>query len=126
MIMLGIWCTGEVPFREVHLHGLVRDAERQKMSKTRYVVDPLDLIDRYGTDACRVGLLVSAAPGADIALQEERLAAARGLPTSCGRPLLRLLFMNMERSGVKAPKDGDGPIAVRTRESSRIEDLPGY
>ena len=54
MIMLGLWCTGDVPFRQVHMHGLVRDAERQKMSKTKgNVVDPLDLIERFGTDACR-------------------------------------------------------------------------
>ena len=123
MIMLGIWCTGDVPFREVHMHGLVRDAEKQKMSKTNgNVVDPLDLIDRYGTDACRVGLLVSAAPGADIALQEERLAAARGFANKLWNAS-RLLFMNMERSGVKAPEDGSAPLAVSKRESSRIEDL---
>ena len=120
MIMLGIWCTGDVPFREVHMHGLVRDAEKQKMSKTKgNVVDPLDLIDRYGTDACRVGLLVSAAPGADIALQEERLGAARGFANKLWNAS-RLLFMNMERSGVKA--SGDGTALVPGLESSRIED----
>jgi len=79
MIMLGLECTGDVPFREVHMHGLVRDAERQKMSKTRgNVVDPLELMDRFGTDAVRIALLISAAPGADIALKEDRMEAARG------------------------------------------------
>jgi valyl-tRNA synthetase len=121
MIMLGIWCTGDVPFREVHMHGLVRDAEKQKMSKTKgNVVDPLDLIDRYGTDACRVGLLISAAPGADIALQEERLVAARGFANKLWNAS-RLLFMNMERSAVKA--SGDGTSGVSKLESSHIEDL---
>ncbi|MGA7414444.1 MAG: valine--tRNA ligase [Bryobacteraceae bacterium] len=123
MIMLGIWSTGDVPFREVHMHGLVRDAEGQKMAKTRgNVVDPLDLIDRYGTDACRVGLLISAAPGADIALQEERLVAARGFANKLWNAS-RLLFMNMERSGVKASGDGAGPVPVPQLELSRTEDL---
>ncbi len=70
MMMLGIECTGDVPFREVHMHGLVRDAERQKMSKTKgNVVDPLEIIERSGTDSLRVALLISAATGSDIALK---------------------------------------------------------
>ncbi len=123
MIMLGIWCTGDVPFREVHMHGLVRDAEKQKMSKTKgNVVDPLDLIDRFGTDACRVGLLISAAPGADIALQEERLVAARGFANKLWNAS-RLLFMNMERSDVKACGDAASQAHVLKLDSARIEDL---
>jgi valyl-tRNA synthetase len=101
MIMLGVWCTGDVPFKEVHMHGLVRDAERQKMSKTKgNVVDPLDLMERFGTDACRVGLLVSAAPGTDIALKEDRLEAARSFANKLWNAS-RLLFLNMEKSGVE-------------------------
>src|SRR5271154_1095750 len=100
MIMLGIWCTGQVPFREVHLHGLVRDAERQKMSKTKgNTLDPLDLMDRYGTDACRVGLLIAAAPGADIALKEDRLTAARAFANKLWNAS-RLMFLHLERSEV--------------------------
>src|ERR1700719_2472913 len=72
MIMLGMEMMGDVPFRQVHIHGLVRDAERQKMSKTKgNVIDPLVVNDKYGTDAVRFGLLVAAAPGNDIALSEE-------------------------------------------------------
>ena len=101
MIMLGLWCTGDVPFRQVHMHGLVRDSERQKMSKTKgNVVDPLDLIERFGTDACRVGLLVSAAPGTDIALKEDRLEAAQSFANKLWNAS-RLLFLNMEKSGVQ-------------------------
>jgi valyl-tRNA synthetase len=102
MIMLGIWCTGEVPFRQVHMHGLVRDAERQKMSKTKgNVVDPLELIDKYGTDACRIALLISAAPGADIALKEDRIKAARAFANKLWNAS-RLLFLYMEKSGVSS------------------------
>jgi valyl-tRNA synthetase len=118
MIMLGIWCTGKVPFREVHMHGLVRDAERQKMSKTKgNTVDPLDLMDRYGTDACRVGLLISAAPGADIALKEDRLAAARSFANKLWNAS-RLLFLNLERSEVTHWS----PAPANPIEPTRIED----
>ena len=81
MIMLGMEMMGDVPFRQVHIHGLVRDAERQKMSKTKgNVIDPLVINEKYGTDAVRFALLVSAAPGADIALSEDRI---------CERPEFR-------------------------------------
>ncbi len=109
MMMLGIECTGEVPFREVHMHGLVRDAERQKMSKTKgNVVDPLEVIERSGTDSLRIALLISAATGSDIALKPDRIDAARAFANKIWNAS-RWLFMNMERSGVTewAPPEGD-------------------
>ena len=100
MMMLGIECTGDVPFREVHMHGLVRDAERQKMSKTKgNVVDPLYIIERSGTDSLRIALLISAATGSDIALKPDRIDAARAFANKIWNAS-RWLFMNMERSGV--------------------------
>ncbi len=78
MIMLGIENTGDVPFRTVFLHGMVRDASGAKMSKTRgNTMDPLELVDRYGTDALRFALTTGAAPGSDIRLGESRLESAR-------------------------------------------------
>ena len=80
MIMMGIEVMGEVPFRQVYIHGLVRDAERQKMSKTKgNVIDPLDVTEKYGTDAVRFALLLGAAPGTDIVLSEERMDSGRAL-----------------------------------------------
>ncbi|MBV8831449.1 MAG: valine--tRNA ligase [Acidobacteriaceae bacterium] len=118
MIMLGIECTGDVPFREVHMHGLVRDAERQKMSKTKgNVIDPLDIIDRYGTDALRVALLISAATGADIALKEDRISAGRNFANKIWNAS-RFLFMNMERSAVH----GWSPSASTALAAPGIED----
>jgi valyl-tRNA synthetase len=100
MIMLGLECTGDVPFREVHIHGLVRDAERQKISKSKgNVVDPLESMERFGTDAVRIALLISAAPGADIALKEDRMEASRAFANKLWNAS-RLLFLNMERSGI--------------------------
>jgi valyl-tRNA synthetase len=92
MIMLGMEMTGEVPFRQVHIHGLVRDAERQKMSKTKgNVIDPLVINEKFGTDAVRFGLLVAAAPGADIALSEEVMQRGRNFANKIWNAS-RLLF----------------------------------
>ena len=78
MIMMGIENTGQVPFRTVFLHGLIRDATGAKMSKTRgNTMDPLELIDQYGTDALRFALTTGTAPGNDLRFGENRLEAAR-------------------------------------------------
>ena len=78
MMMMGIEFTGEVPFRDVVIHALVRDARGEKMSKTRgNVIDPLDLMERYGTDAFRFTLLALAAQGRDIRMSDERLEGYR-------------------------------------------------
>ena len=78
MIMMGLENTGQVPFRTVYLHGLIRDANGEKMSKTRgNTMDPLDLIDRYGTDALRFALSTGTAPGNDLRITEGKLEAAR-------------------------------------------------
>ena len=78
MIMMGIQNTGQVPFRTVFLHGLIRDAHGAKMSKTRgNTLDPLALIDRYGTDALRFALTTGTAPGNDLRITDGKLEAAR-------------------------------------------------
>jgi len=101
MIMLGLEFMGEVPFRQVYIHGLVRDAERQKMSKTRgNVIDPLVVTEKYGTDAVRMALLQGAAPGTDIILSEDRMESARSFANKIWNAS-RFLFLNMERSGVE-------------------------
>jgi valyl-tRNA synthetase len=75
---MGIENTGQVPFRTVFLHGLIRDATGAKMSKTRgNTMDPLELIDQYGTDALRFALTTGTAPGNDLRFGENRLEAAR-------------------------------------------------
>ena len=78
MIMMGLYLTGRVPFRDVYIHALVRDEFGQKMTKSRgNVVDPLELMDRFGTDAFRLSLALLASPGRDIRLSVERVEAAR-------------------------------------------------
>jgi valyl-tRNA synthetase len=76
MIMLGLYVTGEVPFKTVYLHGLVLDAKGKKMSKSKgNVINPLDLTDKYGTDAFRMGLIVGNTPGTSLALSEDKIRA---------------------------------------------------
>ncbi|MBV8807868.1 MAG: valine--tRNA ligase, partial [Acidobacteriaceae bacterium] len=111
MMMLGIEMTGDIPFREVHIHGLVRDAEKQKMSKTKgNVVDPLLLMDEFGTDAVRMALLMSAASGADIALKEDRMEAGSTFANKIWNAS-RLLFHNLERSNLTSWKTEPFPTA---------------
>jgi valyl-tRNA synthetase len=78
MIMLGLEFTGEIPFNLVYLHGLVRDADGRKMSKSLgNVLDPLDLMDEYGTDALRFTLLTGSTPGKDMNFSADRVEANR-------------------------------------------------
>jgi len=76
MIMFGLYRTGEVPFKYVYMHGLVRDAKGQKMSKSKgNVISPLDVSDTYGTDALRMGLVVGNTPGTDLNLDPQKIGA---------------------------------------------------
>ncbi len=101
MIMMGMEFMGDVPFREVYIHGLVRDAEKQKMSKTKgNVIDPLEVTEKYGTDAVRMSLLQGAAPGTDIVLTEERMVSARAFANKIWNAA-RFLFLKMEACGVE-------------------------
>ena len=86
-----------VPFHHVYIHALVRDAERQKMSKTKgNVVDPLEVIERFGTDATRFTLAAMAAPGTDIAFSESRTDGYRAFANKIWNAA-RLVFMNVDR-----------------------------
>jgi valyl-tRNA synthetase len=87
------------------------------MSKTKgNVVDPLELMDRFGTDAVRIALLISGAPGADIALKEDRMEAGRAFANKLWNAS-RLLFLNMERSGVTKWTPGIVSLAVSTEDA---------
>lgn len=78
MIMLGLYVTGQVPFKEVYLHGLVTDPEGQKMSKSKgNVINPMEVLEKYGADALRVGLLHGRSPGLNQAFDESKVVGAR-------------------------------------------------
>ncbi|MBM3754191.1 MAG: valine--tRNA ligase [Acidobacteria bacterium] len=125
MIVFGLECTGEVPFRQVYIHGLVRDAERQKMSKTKgNVIDPLEVTEKYGTDAVRMSLVLAAPPGTDIISSEDRMQSARAFANKIWNAA-RFLFLNLERAGAEpwapeektaySPEPVDGALTLEDR-----------
>ncbi len=96
MMMMGIHFMGDVPFRDVYVHALVRDAQGQKMSKSKgNVIDPLVMIERYGTDAFRFTLTAFAVQGRDIKLSEERIEGYRHFVNKIWNAS-RLVLMNLD------------------------------
>jgi len=103
MMMMGLKFMGDVPFRDVYIHALVRDAEGQKMSKSRgNVIDPLLVIERFGTDAFRFTLAAFAAQGRDIRLSEERLAGYRNFANKVWNAS-RFTLSNLQGYGPRPP-----------------------
>ena len=96
MMMMGLKFMGEVPFREVYIHALVRDAQGQKMSKSKgNVIDPLGVIDEYGADAFRFTLAAFASMGRDIKLSTERIAGYKAFANKLWNAA-RFALMNLE------------------------------
>ena len=96
MIMMGIKFMDDVPFRHVYIHALIRDAEGQKMSKTKgNVIDPLEVMEQYGTDALRFTLAAFAAQGRDIKLDEDRIDGYRNFCNKLWNAS-RFVLMNLE------------------------------
>lgn len=96
MLMMGIHFMGDVPFRDVYIHALVRDAEGKKMSKSKgNVIDPLKIIEKYGTDAFRFTLAALAVQGRDIKLSEEKIEGYRHFVNKIWNSA-RFILMNMD------------------------------
>jgi valyl-tRNA synthetase len=120
---LGLEFMGDVPFRQVYIHGLVRDAEKQKMSKTKgNSVDPLDVAEEYGTDAVRFALVAGAAPGTDVVFSEDRLAGYQSYANKIWNAA-RFIFLNLEKAGAEAWAPAD-PAAFRPLASPEAMDVP--
>ncbi|HEV2499180.1 MAG TPA: valine--tRNA ligase, partial [Terriglobia bacterium] len=114
MIMMGLKLTEEVPFRALYVHALVRDAERQKMSKTKgNVLNPLEVTAKYGTDAVRFALAISAAPGTDIAFSEDKVESYRAFANKIWNAG-RFILMNLDRQ----------PASVRKALAMALEPVP--
>src|SRR4051812_38990500 len=110
-----------VPFRHVYIHALVRDAERQKMSKTKgNVIDPLHVIEQFGTDATRFTLAAMAAPGTDIAFNESRTEGYRAFANKIWNAA-RFMFMNVDRLGFVW---GQPPSAVQPTQDPGSANQP--
>ena len=108
MIMMGLKFMGDVPFRDVYIHALVRDEQGQKMSKSKgNVIDPLEIMSQYGTDAFRFTLAAMAATGRDIKLAEERIA---GYQNFVNKLWNAARFTQMNLTGANASKPESGSI----------------
>jgi valyl-tRNA synthetase len=117
-----------VPFREVYIHALVRDADRQKMSKTKgNVVDPIEIIEKYGTDATRFTLAAMSSPGTDIAFNVSRTEGYRAFANKIWNAA-RFMFMNMERLGLSGSeilgRQEPGKISGLHRGEAGLEGRP--
>ncbi|MBL0226144.1 MAG: valine--tRNA ligase [Geobacteraceae bacterium] len=135
MMMMGLHFMDKVPFTDVYIHALVRDAQGQKMSKSKgNVIDPLTIIEQYGTDAFRFTLAAFAAQGRDIKLAEERIAGYRNFCNKVWNAA-RFTLMNLEGFNPDGMRfedleltQGDKWILHRLNEAARIVDetLSGY
>ncbi len=125
MIMMGLKFAGDIPFRHVFINGLVRDFKRRKMSKSEgNIIDPLEMIEKYGTDALRFTLAAMAIPGMDISLSEERMAGYRAFANKIWNAS-RFVLMNFEGDPQEARKD-DMTLAdrwIRSRLAKIIREL---
>lgn len=96
MMMLGIYQTGEVPFKIVHLHNRVVDAHGQKMSKSKgNVMEPIALVDKYGADALRFALIFGAGPGSDISISDDKVRGMRNFANKLWN-IGRFVLLNFE------------------------------
>ncbi len=111
MILMSGFLLDEVPFKRVYLHGLVRDQKGRKMSKSLgNIIDPLDMIDKYGADALRLSLILGAAPGNDIKLAEERIRGYKNFANKLWN-ISRFVLESIEvAGGTSTPHADDQPI----------------
>lgn len=102
MILMSTFLLGEIPFKQVYLHGLVRDNQGRKMSKSLgNIINPLDMVDKYGADAVRVSLIIGAAPGNDIRLSEDRIRGYRNFSNKIWNAARFVKDFSGERSSSK-------------------------
>jgi len=129
MMMMGIHFMGDIPFKDVYIHALVRDAEGKKMSKSKgNVIDPLAVMDQFGTDAFRFTLAALAAQGRDIKLSEERILGYRHFVNKIWNAA-RFALMNLDSREPPTPDPAAYTLADRwilTRLGQVSEEVAGY
>ncbi|MBE3605213.1 valine--tRNA ligase [bacterium] len=115
MMMLGLKCAGDIPFRDVYITPLVRDQFGKKMTKSRgNVVDPLEIMERYGTDAVRFTLAQLAVQGRDLILSDDRLAASRAFANKIWNAA-RFVMMNLDGASQPLPLIAEEKLGLAER-----------
>ncbi|RSN63476.1 valine--tRNA ligase [Amycolatopsis sp. WAC 04182] len=129
MMMFGLYATGEAPFKTIALHGMVRDQFGKKMSKTAgNGVDPIEWMDRYGTDALRFTLTRGANPGTDVPIGEEWVAGSRNFTTKLWNAT-KFAMMNGADANAPLPPAAELTEADRWilgRLGSVVDEVTGY
>lgn len=104
MICFGLYLTGKTPFHTVYLHGLVNDANNKKMSKSKgNVINPLELTEKYGTDALRMALVIGNTPGTDLALREDKIKGYKHFANKLWN-ISRFIFENTDGAELTATR----------------------
>ena len=127
MIMLGIYATGKIPFTTVYLHGLVRDAFGQKMSKSRgNAIDPLPMAEKYGADALRMALIMGNAPGTDSSLSENKIKGMRNFANklwNASRFVLSAKQSYQSKKQVSKNKDDQWILTELNKTNKKVTNL---
>jgi valyl-tRNA synthetase len=125
MIMLGKYRTGKVPFRTIYLHGLVRDKDRQKMSKSKgNVIDPLGVAELYGTDAVRMALIIGNTAGNDIIISEDKIRGYRNFANKIWNAT-RFVLQQFDKSKINT-KDKAKLAKLKKLIKDTTKDLESY
>lgn len=115
MVLMSGFLLGEVPFKNVYLHGLVRDGQGRKMSKSLgNIIDPLDMIEKYGADAVRLSLIMGAAPGNDLKLDENRIRGYKNFANKIWN-ITRFVLENKDIAGLGAIGPEDAVVVAEAR-----------
>lgn len=131
MVLMSGFHLGEVPFKTVYLHGLVRDGKGHKMSKSLgNIINPLDMIEKYGADATRLSLIVGATPGTDIKLSEDKIKGYKHFANKIWN-ITRFVLMNVEGSSLEKPaslsmRDGEILTGLAGIVSEVTRDIDEY
>lgn len=120
MILMSGFLVGQVPFKNVYLHGLVRDGQGRKMSKSLgNIIDPLDMVKKYGADATRLSLIIGAAPGTDSKLAEDRVRGYKHFANKVWN-ITRFVLENTNDVDMAAPlSDADAALLAEAQDLAR-------
>ena len=120
MMLLGIYLTGETPFKNIYLHGLVRDAKGQKMSKSKgNVINPLEIIEKFGTDALRLALVIRTTPGSDKSVGEPDFKAARNFANKLWNASRFIILQHQAEATPPELQTLDAAVTAHTAEVTK-------
>jgi valyl-tRNA synthetase len=117
MVLMSQFLRGDVPFKNVYLHGLVRDGQGRKMSKSLgNIINPLDMIEKYGADAVRLSLIIGAAPGNDLKLAEDRIRGYKNFANKIWN-ITRFVLDNTQDSQETVLNDADATLYAEAKKT---------